>query len=79
MKSIKYILTLLILTSSAYSNCIICGVLPSEMNIHMANNEYHDEIKKKKKKKGKKLKNKAKGKKGAWGIFKSKWKKKKEN
>ena len=79
MKSIKYILTLLILTSSAYSNCIICGVLPSEMNIHMASNEYADEIKKKKKKKGKKLKGKEKGKKGAWGIFKSKWKKKKEN
>ena len=80
MKSIKYILTLLILTSSAYSNCIICGVVPQEWNIHMASNEYADEIKKKKKKKGKKLKNKAKGKKGgAWGIFKSKWKKKKEN
>ena len=80
MKSIKYILTLLIFTSSAYSNCFICGVVPQEWNIHMASNEYADEIKKKKKKKGKKLKNKAKGKKGgAWGIFKSKWKKKKEN
>ena len=80
MKSIKYILTLLIFTSSAYSNCFICGVVPQEWNIHMASNEYHDEIKKKKKKKGKKLKNKAKGKKGgAWGIFKSKWKKGKKN
>ena len=80
MKSIKYILVLVFLVSSAYSKCLVCGVLPSEMNIHMASNEYHDEIKKKKKKKGKKLKNKAKGKKsGAWGIFKSKWKKKKEN
>ena len=79
MKSIKYILTLLIFTSSVYSRCFICGVVPQEWNIHMANNEYADEIKKKKKKKGKKLKNKAKGKKGAWGIFKSKWKKKKEN
>ena len=78
MKSIKYILTLLIFTSSVYSNCIICGVLPSEMNIHMASNEYHDEIKKKKKKKGKKLKNK-KGKKGAWGLWKAKWKKEKKN
>ena len=80
MKSIKYILTLLIFTSSVYSRCFICGVVPQEWNIHMASNEYADEIKKKKKKKGKKLKNKAKGKKsGAWGIFKSKWKKKKEN
>ena len=41
----------------------------------MANYEYADEIKKKKKKKGKKLKGKEKGKKGSWGIFKSKWKK----
>tara|TARA_B100001250_G_scaffold257277_1_gene221507 strand:- start:8474 stop:8752 length:279 start_codon:yes stop_codon:yes gene_type:complete len=38
-----------------------------------------DDIKKKKKKKGKKLKGKEKGKKGSWGIFKSKWKKKKPN
>ncbi len=80
MKSIKYILVLLILTSSVYSRCFICGVVPQEWNIHMASNEYADEIKKKKKKKGKKLKNKAKGKKGgAWGMWKSKWKKKKEN
>ncbi len=80
MKSIKYILVLLILTSSVYSRCFICGVVPQEWNIHMASNEYADEIKKKKKKKGKKLKNKAKGKKGgAWGMWKSKWKKKKES
>ena len=76
MKSIKYILVLLILSSSVYSRCFVCGVLPSEMNIHMASNEYHDEIKKKKKKKGKKIKGKA-GKKGGWGKWKSKWKKKK--
>ena len=31
------------------------------------------------KKKGKKVKGKEKVKKGSWGIFKSKWKKKKEN
>ena len=79
MKSIKYILVLLILSSSVYANCPICGVVPQEWNIHMASNEYADEIKKKKKKKGKKLKNKAKGKKGSWGLWKSKWKKKKEN
>ncbi len=42
----------------------------------MANYEYADEIKKKKKKKGKKVKGKEKGKKGSWGIFKQKWKKK---
>ena len=81
MKSIKYILTLLIFTSSVYSRCFICGVVPQEwnLNLHMANNEYADEIKKKKKKKGKKLKGKEKGKKGAWGKGKSKWKSKKEN
>tara|TARA_R110002020_G_scaffold283971_2_gene499603 strand:+ start:120 stop:260 length:141 start_codon:yes stop_codon:yes gene_type:complete len=44
----------------------------------MASNETYDEIKKKKKKKGKKVKGKEKkGKKGSWGLFKSKWKKKK--
>ena len=82
MKSIKYILTLLIFTSSVYSRCFICGVVPQEwnLNLHMANNEYADEIKKKKNKKGKKLKSKAgKGKKGGWGKWKSKWKSKKEN
>ena len=69
MKSIKYILVLLILSSSVYSRCLLCSVPPiNEWNIHMASNEYNDEIKKKKKK-GKKLKGKAgKGKKGsAWG------------
>jgi len=78
MKSIKIILVLLIFSSSVYANCLVCGVVPQEWNIHMASNEYADEIKKKKKKKGKKLKNK-KGKKGSWGIFKSKWKKEKKN
>ena len=76
MKSIKYILVLLILSSSVYSRCLLCSVPPiNEWNIHMASNEYNDEIKKKKKK-GKKIKGKA-GKKGAWGKWKSKWKKKK--
>ena len=79
MKSIKYILVLLIFSSSVYSRCFICGVVPQEWNLHMANNEYADEIKKKKKKKGKKLKGKEKGKKGAWGKWKSKWKSKKES
>jgi len=64
---------------SVVLSCFICGVVPQEWNIHMANYEYADEIKKKKKKKGKKLKGKEKGKKGSWGLFKSKWKKKKEN
>ena len=77
MKSIKYILVLLILSSSVYSRCLLCSVPPiNEWNIHMASNEYHDEIKKKKKKKGKKIKGKS-GKKVAWGKWKSKWKKKK--
>ena len=77
MKSIKYILVLVFLVSSAYSKCLLCSVPPvNEWNIHMASNEYHDEIKKKKKKKGKKIKGKE-GKKGAWGKWKSKWKKKK--
>ena len=79
MKSIKYILVLLIFSSSVYSDCFVCGVVPQEWNLHMANNEYADEIKKKKKKKGKKLKGKEKGKKGAWGKWKSKWKSKKES
>jgi len=78
MKLVKYILASLILISSAYSKCVVCTVVPSEMNIHMASNEYNEEIKKKKKK-GKKLKGKAgKGKKGGWGKWKSKWKKNKE-
>ena len=52
MKSIKIILVLLIFSSSVYANCFVCGVVPQEWNIHMASNEYADEIKKKKKKKG---------------------------
>ena len=83
MKSIfKIIIPIFILGSVSTlkaDDCFVCGVVPQEWNIHMASNEYADEIKKKKKK-GKKLKGKAgKGKKGGWGIFKSKWKKKKEN
>ena len=79
MKLLKYLLVLTIFSSAAYSKCFICGVVPQEwnLNLHMANNEYADEIKKKKKKKGKKLKGKEKGKKGAWGKRKSKWKSKK--
>ena len=51
MKSIKYILVLLIFSSSVYSRCLLCSVPPiNEWNIHMASNEYADEIKKKKKK-----------------------------
>ena len=79
MKLLKYLLVLTIFSSAAYSNCLLCSVPPiNEWNIHMSNNDYADEIKKKKKK-GKKLKGKAgKGKKGsAWGKWKSKWKKKK--
>ena len=73
-------IVLTILSSSAYSNCFVCGVVPQEWNISMAHNDYADEIKKKKKKKkGKKMKGKEMGKKGSWGLFKSKWKKKKEN
>ena len=79
MKILKYIIVLTILSSSAYSNCFVCGVVPQEWNISMAHNDYADEIKKKKKKKGKKVKGKEKGKKGSWGSWKSKWKKKKEN
>ena len=84
MKSIfKIIIPIYILGSVSTlkaDDCFVCGVVPQEWNIHMASNEYADEIKKKKKK-GKKLKGKAgKGKKGsAWGKWKSKWKKKKEN
>ena len=65
MKLLKYLLVLTIFSSAAYSKCFICGVVPQEwnLNLHMANNEYADEIKKKKKKKGKKLKGKEKGKK----------------
>jgi hypothetical protein len=77
MKLLKYLLVLTIFSSAAYSNCLLCSVPPiNEWNIHMASNDYADEIKKKKKKKGKKIKGKA-GKKGGWGKWKSKWKKKK--
>jgi len=76
MKILKYILVVSMFTGLAYSDCFVCGVVPQEWNIHMASNDYADEIKKKKKKKGKKVKGKE-GKKGAWGKWKSKWKKKK--
>ena len=76
MKMLKYLLVVSMFTGLAYSDCFVCGVVPQEWNIHMASNDYADEIKKKKKKKGKKIKGKA-GKKGAWGKWKSKWKKKK--
>jgi hypothetical protein len=76
MKMLKYLLVVSMFTGLAYSDCFVCGVVPQEWNIHMASNDYADEIKKKKKKKGKKIKGKT-GKKGAWGKWKSKWKKKK--
>ena len=76
MKMLKYLLVVSMFTDLAYSDCFVCGVVPQEWNIHMASNDYADEIKKKKKKKGKKIKGKA-GKKGGWGKWKSKWKKKK--
>ena len=78
MRILKYLLVLTFVSSVSYSNCFVCGVVPQEwnLNLHMASNEYADEIKKKKKKKGKKIKVKA-GKKGGWGKWKSKWKKKK--
>ena len=76
MKMLKYLLVVSMFTGLAYSDCFVCGVVPQEWNIHMASNDYADEIKKKKKKKGKKIKGKA-GKKGGWGKWKSKWKKKK--
>ena len=48
--------------------------------LQASNNAGMEEIKKKKKKKKKKVKGKEKkGKKGSWGLFKNKWKKKKEN
>ena len=54
---------------------ILLGSVPT---LQADNSAGMEEIKKKKKKKGKKLKNKAgKGKKGGWGLFKAKWKKKK--
>jgi len=59
------------------SSFILFGSVPT---LQANDNACMEEIKKKKKKKkGKKVKGKEKGKKGSWGIFKSKWKKKKEN
>ena len=59
------------------SSFILFGSVPT---LQANDNAGMEEIKKKKKKKkGKKVKGKEKGKKGSWGIFKSKWKKKKEN
>ena len=59
------------------SSFILFGSVPT---LQANDNAGMEEIKKKKKKKkGKKDKGKEKGKKGSWGIFKSKWKKKKEN
>ena len=57
---------------------IFFGSVPT---LQASNDAGMEEIKKKKKKKGKKIKGKeCKGKKGgAWGSWKSKWKKKKEN
>ena len=71
MKLLKYLLVLTIFSSAAYSKCFICGVVPQEwnLNLHMASNEYADEIKKKKKKKGKKKKLSEKGKKKKKGFF----------
>ena len=59
----KYLLVLTIFSSWHTQNALY-GVVPQEwnLNLHMANNEYADEIKKKKKKKGK-----IKGKKGKKG------------
>jgi len=58
------------------SSFILFGSVP----ILQANdNAGMEEIKKKKKKKGKKVKGKEKKGKKAWGSWKSKWKKKKEN
>ena len=56
---------------------ILFGSVPT---LQANDNAGMEEIKKKKKKKGKKVKGKEKkGKKGSWGLFKNKWKKKKEN
>ena len=67
MKLIKYILALLFLIST-----------PIQLSAMDSSNGM-EEIKKKKKKKGKKMKGKEKKGKKAWGSWKSKWKKKKEN
>ena len=69
----KHILT------SILSLVIFFGAVPTAYASSEMNMAGMEEIKKKKKKKGKKVKGKEKGKKGSWGIFKSKWKKKKPN
>jgi len=59
------------------SSFILFGSVPT---LQANDNAGMEEIKKKKKKKKKKVKGKEKkGKKGTWGLFKNKWKKKKEN
>ena len=58
------------------SSFILFGSVPT---LQANNNAGMEEIKKKKKKKGKKVKGKEKKGKKAWGSWKSKWKKKKEN
>ncbi len=55
---------------------IFFGSVPT---LQASNDAGMEEIKKKKKKKGKKVKGKEKKGKKAWGSWKSKWKKKKEN
>ena len=56
---------------------IFFGAVPTLSAMDSSNGM--EEIKKKKKKKGKKVKGKEKKGKKAWGSWKSKWKKKKEN
>ena len=58
------------------SSFILFGSVPT---LQANDNAGMEEIKKKKKKKGKKVKGKEKKGKKAWGSWKSKWKKKKEN
>ena len=58
------------------SSFILFGSVPT---LQANNNAGMEEIKKKKKKKSKKVKGKEKKGKKAWGSWKSKWKKKKEN
>ena len=58
------------------SSFILFGSVPT---LQADNSAGMEEIKKKKKKKGKKVKGKEKKGKKAWGSWKSKWKKKKEN
>ena len=58
------------------SSFILFGSVPT---LQANDNAGMEEIKKKKKKKKKKVKGKEKKGKKAWGSWKSKWKKKKEN